>query len=185
MTRRIAFGRFELDLERGSLLCGDREIALRPRTWAVLRFLAENPDRLVSQEELLEAAWPGLIVTDDTLVQSIGELRRALGDDGARLIVTVPRRGYRFVPAAAPAERRGSRSRHLLRWRWIYGILAPLLLAITVAVLLLAARKTPAPPVRNARPAAAMLPFLLGDDRQRAYPADAVILPPAHCRRTS
>lgn len=35
-----------------------------------------------------------LAVTDDTLVQSIGELRRELGEDGPRLIKTIPRRGY-------------------------------------------------------------------------------------------
>ena len=74
MTQRLAFGRFVLDLGRGSLHSGDREIPLRPKTWAVLRFLAENPDRLIPKEELLEAVWAGLIVTDDTLVQSIGEL---------------------------------------------------------------------------------------------------------------
>jgi adenylate cyclase len=174
MTTRLAFGRFVLDLERGSLLSGDAEIALRPKTWSVLRYLAEHPDRLVSKDELLEAVWPGLIVTDDTLVQSIGELRRALGDEGSKLIVTVPRRGYRFVPAAAPGERRRARGWQPLRGRWIYGILAPLLLAITVAVLLLADREAPAP-VRSDKPAIAVLPFVfLGDDPQRAYLADGV-----------
>jgi adenylate cyclase len=169
MTNRLVFGRFVLDLARGSLHSGDLEIPLRPKTWAVLRFLAENPDRLVSKEELLEAVWPGLIVTDDTLVQSIGELRRALGDDGAKLIVTVPRRGYRFVPAAAPEERRRARGWHLLRWRWIYGILAPLLLAGTVAGLLLWNKDPPAV-ARDDKPAIAVL----GDDPQRAYLADGV-----------
>src|SRR6478735_1295589 len=148
MNERLAFGRFVLDLARGSLHSGDRELPLRPKTFAVLRFLAEHPDRLISKEELLEAVWPGLIVTDDTLVQSIGELRRTLGDDGARLIVTVPRRGYRFVPAVAPEERRKARGWHPLRWRWIYGILAPLILAITVASILLLYHDSP-PPVHE------------------------------------
>ena len=150
MTNRRVFGRFVLDLERGSLHSGSVEIPLRPKTWAVLRFLAENPDRLVSKDELLEAVWPGLIVTDDTLVQSISELRRALADGGARLIVTVPKRGYRFVPAAAPEERRQARGWHLLRWRWIYGVLAPLLLAVT-AVTMLTWEKAPRPDVRASR----------------------------------
>ncbi len=56
----------------------------------------ENCSRLVSKDELFTAVWPNLTVTDDTLVQSIGELRRAFGDDGPRLIKTIPRRGYRF-----------------------------------------------------------------------------------------
>jgi DNA-binding winged helix-turn-helix (wHTH) protein len=134
---RIVFGRFALDLARGSLLSGDREITLRPETSAVLRFLVEHPDRLVAKEELLEAGWPGLIVGEDPLTLSIGELRRALGDEDGRLIVGVPGRGYWFAPAAVPGERRKARGWHPLRWRWVYGILAPLLLALTVAVLLL------------------------------------------------
>jgi TolB-like protein/DNA-binding winged helix-turn-helix (wHTH) protein len=174
MTERLAFGRFVLDLARGSLHSGDRELPLRPKTWAVLRYLAEHPDRLISKEELLEAVWPGLIVTDDTLVQSIGELRRTLGDDGARLIVTVPKRGYRFVPAAAPGERRKARGWHPLRWRWIYGILAPLLLATTVLGILLLDHRPTKPP-RGEKPAIAVLPFMFqGDDPQRAYLADGV-----------
>lgn len=145
MTQRLAFGRFALDLERGSLRCGDRDIALRPEAAALLRFLAKNPDRAISADELLEAGWPGLIVADDRLGQTIGELRAALGDDTARLIETVPQHGYRFVPAAAPEERRKARGWHPLRWRWIYGILAPLLLALTVVVLLLWNRGGTAP----------------------------------------
>jgi adenylate cyclase len=93
---RLRFDRFILDLDRGSLLLDGNEIALRPKTFAVLRYLSENYARLVSKDELFAAVWPNLAVTDDTLVQSIGELRRALGDDGPRLIRTVPRRGYRF-----------------------------------------------------------------------------------------
>ncbi len=151
MTQRLAFGRFALDLERGSLRSGEREIALRPESLAVLRHLARNPDRLVPTEELLDAVWPSLIVSDDRLVHCIGELRQALGDETAKLIVTVPQCGYRFVPAAAPEERRKSRRWHPLRWRWIYGILAPLLLAITVVVLLLWNHGSPAP-VHGARP---------------------------------
>jgi TolB-like protein len=58
---------------------------------------------------LFAAVWPNLAITDDALVQSIGELRRALGEDGPRLIRTVPRRGYRLEPAVsvgAPADAR-------------------------------------------------------------------------------
>ena len=82
--QRLTFGRYVLDLRRGSLLVDGREVALRPKTFAVLQYIVERPGRLVSKEELLEAVWPNLVVTDDTLVQSIGELRRALGDAGAQ-----------------------------------------------------------------------------------------------------
>ena len=95
-AKRLRFDRYVLDLRRGCLLLDDSEIVLRPKTLAVLRFLVENSGRLVSKEQLFAAVWPNIAVTDDVLVQSIGELRRALADDGQRLIKTIPRRGYRF-----------------------------------------------------------------------------------------
>jgi TolB-like protein/DNA-binding winged helix-turn-helix (wHTH) protein/cytochrome c-type biogenesis protein CcmH/NrfG len=96
---RLRFDRYVLDLGRGSLLRDGIEVALRPKTFAVLSCLVENYGRLVSKDEIFAAVWPNLAVTDDTLVQSIGELRRELGDDGPRLIKTIPRRGYRFDAA--------------------------------------------------------------------------------------
>ncbi len=101
-ARRLQFEGYLLDLDRGCLLLDGSEIALRPKTFAVLQFLVENAGRLVSKDEVIAAVWPEVTVTDDTLVQSIGELRRALGDDGARLIRTVPRRGYRFEAVVTP-----------------------------------------------------------------------------------
>jgi adenylate cyclase len=107
-AQRLRFDRYILDLDRGCLLLDGGEIALRPKTFAVLRYLIENAGRLVSKDELFAAVWPNIAVTDDALVQSVGELRRALGEDGPRLITTVPRRGYRFEAAVsiAPVEQR-------------------------------------------------------------------------------
>jgi TolB-like protein/DNA-binding winged helix-turn-helix (wHTH) protein/Flp pilus assembly protein TadD len=95
-AKRLRFDRYVLDLDRGCLNLDGKEIALRPKTFAVLHYLIDNAGRLVSKDELFAAVWPNLVITDDALVQSIGELRRALGDDGSRLIRTIPRRGYRF-----------------------------------------------------------------------------------------
>src|SRR5258705_9434183 len=95
-AKQLWFDRYVLDLDRGCLLLDGNEIVLRPKTFAVLRHLVENSGRLVSKDELFAAVWPNLAITDDVLVQSIGELRRALGEGGTRLIRTVPRRGYRF-----------------------------------------------------------------------------------------
>jgi adenylate cyclase len=106
-AKQLRFDRFILDLDRGCLLLDGTEIALRPKTFAVLQYFVENSGRLVSKDELFAAVWPNLAITDDVLVQSIGELRRALGDDGPGLIKTVPRRGYRFeaaVSAIAPVD---------------------------------------------------------------------------------
>jgi TolB-like protein/DNA-binding winged helix-turn-helix (wHTH) protein/Tfp pilus assembly protein PilF len=175
--QRLTFGRFVLDLRRGVLLLDGREVALRPKTFAVLCYLVQHPDRLVPKEELLTAVWQNLVVTDDTLVQSIGELRRALGESGSRLIVTVPRRGYRFEVAEAPPDRRKARSWHPLRFRWKYGILAPLALALTFLVLWLANywNDASSPTATDARPAIAVLPFAhQGDDPSREYLADGL-----------
>ena len=102
-SNHLRFERFVLDLDRACLFADGKEIALRPKTFNVLRYLVENAGRLVSKDELFAAVWPNLAVTDDALVQSVGELRRALGDDGSRLIRTIPRRGYRFEPAVDAA----------------------------------------------------------------------------------
>jgi DNA-binding winged helix-turn-helix (wHTH) protein len=92
--RLLRFDRFALDLARGCLRAGDQEIDLRPKTFEVLYYLAENAGRLVSKQELFEAVWPNVSVCDDSLVQCIRELRHKLGDDDRRLIKTMSRRGY-------------------------------------------------------------------------------------------
>lgn len=83
-----------------------RATALRPQSFAVLRLLIDRTGQLVTKDELQKAVWPGVIVTDDSLVQCIGEIRKALGDETRALVETVPRRGYRL--SAAP--RRQARS---------------------------------------------------------------------------
>ena len=90
----LHFERFTLDLTRGTLRVGGEEITLRPKTFHVLKHLAENAGRLVLKQEIFKAIWPSAVVTDDVLVQCIRELRRSLGDDARCLIRTVPRRGY-------------------------------------------------------------------------------------------
>src|SRR3954447_20794250 len=100
----LRFGAYSLDLERGCLFHAGSEVTLRPKTFAVLRYLVQNAGRLVSKDELFAAVWPDVAVSDDALVQSVGELRRALGDDGPDLIKTIPRRGYRFEAAVSAGD---------------------------------------------------------------------------------
>src|SRR5262245_21206915 len=94
IARDLRFDRFTLDVTRGSLRIGDQEVDLRPKTFEVLRYLARNAGRLVPKQELAEAVWPNVYVSDDSLAQCIRELRDKLGDDEHRLIKTVHRRGY-------------------------------------------------------------------------------------------
>jgi len=72
-------------------------IRLRPQTFATLRYLLENPNRLVTKTELMREVWRGTSVTDDSLVQCIHEIRRALKDEHHAILQTLSRRGYRIV----------------------------------------------------------------------------------------
>jgi adenylate cyclase len=91
------FEGYTLDIARNSLRAADREVPLRRKSFELLRYLVENPDRLVTKEELLKAIWPNVIVTDEVLTQCVSEVRQATGDSKQTIIVTVPRRGYRFA----------------------------------------------------------------------------------------
>ena len=81
----------------------------------MLLFLIERRDRLVLKEELLEGVWRDTFVTPNALTRVIAQLRKALGDDAqeARVIETVPRKGYRFLPAVSitQSQRRDGRCR--------------------------------------------------------------------------
>ena len=88
-----------MDVENQQVWQAERQISLKPKTFAVLRYLIERPGRLVAKEELLEALWPGVYVTDGVLKTSIREIRYALGERASdpQFIETVHRRGYRFI----------------------------------------------------------------------------------------
>lgn len=94
--RRFSFGNFVLDIERGSLSRDGLDVKLRPKSFEVLRYLVENSGRLVGKSELMEAVWGRTVVTEGSMTQCIIDIRRAMGDDGSRLLRTVPRRGFIF-----------------------------------------------------------------------------------------
>src|SRR4030095_16287216 len=95
----LFFPPFHLDLTIESLWYGSQRPPLRPKAWALLRYLVENPQRLITQAELLEAIWQREYVSDGLLRGSIRELRRVLQDEATapRFIETVTGRGYRFI----------------------------------------------------------------------------------------
>jgi len=97
----LFFPPFHLDVGDEQLWHGARAIKLRPKTFAVLRYLAGHPGRLVTKEEVLNAVWPQTAVSEWVLKSCIRELREALGDEALtpHYIETVHRRGYRFLPA--------------------------------------------------------------------------------------
>ncbi|HXJ89181.1 MAG TPA: tetratricopeptide repeat protein [Candidatus Binatia bacterium] len=91
------FGEFVLEPARASLLKSGQDIKLRPKVFDALLYLIENRGRLVPKEELIQTLWPEAFVTDDSLVQCMVELRRALDDRTQEILKTVPRRGYIFA----------------------------------------------------------------------------------------
>ena len=141
-AQSLRFGGFTLDLVRRGLYKDGDRVRLTSRPLETLIFLVENRGDIVEKQRLIETVWGGVFVTDDVLVQAIGEIRRALNDDkdDPRFVQTVPRQGYRFVaeveaepsttlapPAPAVPDR---------RWRksgagWGLAAVAGLLLAAT------------------------------------------------------
>jgi adenylate cyclase len=98
----LQFEAYTLDIVRNVLRAGDREIAVRPKGFELLRYLVENADRLVTKQELFKAIWPNVAVSDESLTHCVSEVRQAIGDSEQAIIKTVPRRGYRF---SAPVVR--------------------------------------------------------------------------------
>ena len=86
----------------------ETRISLTPKTFAVLWYLVERAGRLVRQDELMEALWPGTFVQPEALKNHILDIRVALGDDARnpRFIETLPRRGYQFIaPLRDPSSK--------------------------------------------------------------------------------
>src|SRR6202041_2640897 len=99
MSNLYHFGQFVLDPRRRMLSRADSPVSLTPKAFDVLLFLAQNPNRLVTKEELLKAVWGDAFVEEGNLTQYISHLRKALGDspEDSRLIVTIARKGYQFT----------------------------------------------------------------------------------------
>ena len=145
--RKIRFGYCTLDDGRGVLLAPNgTETLLRPKTLELLRLFLRNPGRVVGRSEILDAVWPGLFVSDDSITQCVVELRRAMGEVGTALLRTVPRRGY------------------LLQ--------APVMVEEDQPVSALALL----PPVQDDIPSIAVLPFRkFQHDPENAYFADGIV----------
>ncbi len=168
------FPPFELDLRSGALYRDGEKINLRPKTYDTLVYLLENQGRLVPKEELIRRIWKDAFVTDDVLVQSVADIRRALGDDARRprFVQTVPRRGYVFIHTLTPkrleqrpAEPAAVPPSQPRRRTWVR-----VALAVAVSIALLAAGflvlrpRESATGEGSAKPALALAPFRLQSD---------------------
>jgi DNA-binding winged helix-turn-helix (wHTH) protein len=95
------FGEYRLDSNRCVIetLAGERRLLLPPRVFDVALYFVRHPGLLLSKDRLLAELWPGTAVEENSLTQAISLLRHALGESRGdnHYILTVPRRGYRFV----------------------------------------------------------------------------------------
>lgn len=97
---QLAVGDFRLDLAQRRLIGADgAAVELSPRLFDALVYFVEHRGELLDKDRLLAALWPGQVVEENNLNKAVSALRRALGDDGVerRYLLTVPRRGFRFV----------------------------------------------------------------------------------------
>jgi DNA-binding winged helix-turn-helix (wHTH) protein/tetratricopeptide (TPR) repeat protein len=111
-TANLLFPPYRLDLLNEQLWRAGNLVTLRAKPFALLRFMAENPGRLVLHEELHKAIWPATYVSEGVLRVYLREVRAALDDDAEspRFIETVARRGYRFLPAVERVTTAGGSS---------------------------------------------------------------------------
>ena len=91
-----------LDPENQQAWLGDRVLALSPKAFSVLRCLVERAGRLVTKQELLDAVWPDVTVSEGVLTTCVREIRKQLRDraHAPRYVETVHGRGYRFMEAS-------------------------------------------------------------------------------------
>src|SRR5580704_12896357 len=94
-----SFQGFCLDTANQCLWRGPERVAIPPKPYDMLRYLVENPGRLVTHDELLEKLWPEIYVNPELIRKYILDIRKILGDrpDKPEFIETVTKRGYRFI----------------------------------------------------------------------------------------
>ena len=101
------FGPFCLDTDAYRLTRDGAPTPTSPRQLDLLAHLVARPSRLVTRDELFEALWPDVYVTDNALTRLVSELRQTLGDSSGspEFVQTVARRGYRFIAPVASVDR--------------------------------------------------------------------------------
>ena len=102
----IKFEGYEIDRAKWQLSWRNGPLPLSRKTFDLLLYLVDHADRVVGKDELLHALWPESFVEESNLTQHVFLLRKALSrhESGAKIIETVPGRGYRFAVAIHSVE---------------------------------------------------------------------------------
>lgn len=170
-AHELTFGPFRLDGSKGTLLRDGELLSVGQRGIRLLEALLRRPGEVLTKAELLDAAWPGMAIEESNLSVQIAQLRKALGrkPDGGEWVETIPRVGYRIVPAknwankgatadAAPVTppQAIAQSRRL---RWAAALLAVALVAAVTALVFPWSARVAAPVTASADLSIAVLPF--------------------------
>ena len=104
---RLQFGSVTLVPDERVVLKDGRPLVLTPKAFDLLAYMATNPGRLLTKDELMRAIWPDAVVEESNLAYTVFAIRKALGEgpDGPRHIETVSKRGYRFTAPVARIEK--------------------------------------------------------------------------------
>jgi TolB-like protein/DNA-binding winged helix-turn-helix (wHTH) protein len=108
----LKVGEWSVDPALGEISSGDRVTKLDPLTMRLLLYFAANSGRVVALQELLDAVWPNVVVTPQSVYNTVAQLRRTLGDlaEAPTYIENIPRKGYRLIAKVdnRPIERRAT-----------------------------------------------------------------------------
>ncbi len=113
---RLRFGDVTFDPEARLLLRGPDPVHLAPKAFDLLALLVKQRPRALPREELIDAIWPDVVVTEANLTSLVNDVRSAIGDDAKRpaFVKTHHAFGYSFAAdvvvekAGAGAARAGS-----------------------------------------------------------------------------
>jgi len=163
-VQALQIGEWSADPAANALRRAGDTVRIEPKAMEVLVVLARHAGEVVSREQLFAAVWPGVVVGDEALTQSIIKLRRALGDNprAPAYIETISKRGYRLVAPVGESAVRTTRP---------LALAAVMLVAIAAGAFAVDALVRPAVTPRNgAAPVAAT-------DEGRAAPITVTVLP--------
>jgi transcriptional activator of cad operon len=163
-TARLRIGDWCVDPKAGQISRNGETVRVEARMMRLLTCLAERAGETLSVDDLLDAVWPRVTVSPDSVYQAVAQLRRLLGDDpkAPRYIVTVPRLGYRMVAEVAPWADAAGHAGRTARPRVVALGLAALLLLAGGWWIYGRAASDPAAPATTATATAsiAVMPFL-------------------------
>jgi DNA-binding winged helix-turn-helix (wHTH) protein/TolB-like protein/Tfp pilus assembly protein PilF len=133
-TQPLQVGDWTLEPALNRLSAAGKAVKVEPKAMAVLVYLADRPGQVVSREALLSAAWPGVVVGDDSLTQVVIKLRKALGDvpEKPAYIQTISKGGYRLVAPVVRTQMTAAEGNRRLRWLPAAGMAAALLTAAAI-----------------------------------------------------